>query len=478
MFGFEDPQPAHLEHLCVNLCSETMQHFYNTHVFKSSLEVCREEGIQCSLELEYTDNVPCIDLISSLRSGLLSMLDAECVSGGNASTFVERVRSCHSSNSRLRDLAPAGDPLQFAVHHYAGTVTYSGEHFIERNRDVISDDIVCVFDKLSCQFGFASHLFSAELRAFAGVSAERKPRGVSVRISPTAQSDLLSGDEPATSLTQDFHARLHNLLRTLVHAKPHFIRCVSANDRQAALVFERTAVMRQIRALHVLETVQLMATGFPHRQRFRAFLARYRCLVAGCRASCRQRVRTSCQASAADCRLLLQPCACRGGAGGRRARHVEGDSWAAGERHIFLTERCRQRLELEREERREAAACTLQIVWRARRLSSACGVDVPDLGSSQRHIQQTCALFGLQLEQPPPLPPARTYTVTGNSRLAYPQARLMLTDFPERDGRSWLLKGESVTVLGASPSRRGHLLVQHGTRQLHVPHQLLQLPTM
>ena len=47
-----------------------MQHFYNTHIFKSSLESCREEGIACDVEVEYVDNVPCIDLISSLvRAG-------------------------------------------------------------------------------------------------------------------------------------------------------------------------------------------------------------------------------------------------------------------------------------------------------------------------------------------------------------------------------------------------------------------------
>lgn len=57
-----------MEHLCINLCAETMQHFFNTHIFKSSIESCREEGIQCELEPDYVDNVPCIDLISSLVS--------------------------------------------------------------------------------------------------------------------------------------------------------------------------------------------------------------------------------------------------------------------------------------------------------------------------------------------------------------------------------------------------------------------------
>ena len=68
MFGFEDSKPSQLEQLCINLSSETMQHFYNTHIFKSSIESCREEGIASDVVIDYIDNVPCIDLISSLVS--------------------------------------------------------------------------------------------------------------------------------------------------------------------------------------------------------------------------------------------------------------------------------------------------------------------------------------------------------------------------------------------------------------------------
>ena len=68
MFGFEDSKPSQLEQLCINLCSETMQHFYNTHIFKASIESCREEGITSDVSIDYFDNVPCIDLISSLVS--------------------------------------------------------------------------------------------------------------------------------------------------------------------------------------------------------------------------------------------------------------------------------------------------------------------------------------------------------------------------------------------------------------------------
>ncbi|ENN79092.1 hypothetical protein YQE_04455, partial [Dendroctonus ponderosae] len=91
MFGFEDPKPAQLEHLCINLCAETMQHFYNTHIFKSSIESCRDEGVCCEVEVDYVDNVPCIDLISSLRTGLLSMLDVECSIRGTAESYITKI---------------------------------------------------------------------------------------------------------------------------------------------------------------------------------------------------------------------------------------------------------------------------------------------------------------------------------------------------------------------------------------------------
>ena len=48
----------------------------------------------------------------------------------------------------------------------------------------------------------------------------------------------------------------------------------------------------------------------------------------------------------------------------------------------------------------------------------------------QKMIQQTCTLFGLDLERPPPVPPSRPYTVTGNSKLGYPQTRVMKMSFP------------------------------------------------
>ncbi|GIY51471.1 myosin-51 [Caerostris extrusa] len=322
MFGFEASKPSHLEHLCINLCAETLQHFYNTHVFKSSIESCREEGVQSDLQVDYVDNVPCIDLISSLRTGLLSMLDVECSVRGSPDSYLKKVVAQHHNSPRFYEQKNA-DSRIFGIRHFAGRVPYDTTNFLDTNRDVVPDDIVCVFHKTICNFGFATHLFGSELKAL--YSQETVPRGVSFRISPTAHSDLLNGDEPVSTLTQDFHSRLDNLLRTLVHAKPHFIRCIKTNNNEQANHFDRGVVVQQIRALQVLETVNLMAGGFPHRMRFKAFNIRYRLIAPF------KKLKRSDDKAIEDCKLILE---CFMAVTENCRVSNASTAWAIGKRHI------------------------------------------------------------------------------------------------------------------------------------------------
>ncbi|CAG7834204.1 unnamed protein product [Allacma fusca] len=659
MFGFEDVKPSHLEHLCINLCAETMQHFYNTHSFKACIESCRDEGIQCDWEVDYVDNVPCIDLISSLRSGLLSMLDVECSMRGTVESYVQKVRQQHKQSPRFLETKSA-DLRSFAIQHYAGKVQYNATDFLETNRDILADDLVAVFHKHRCSFGFASHLFSSELKILGAGGMEPSPRGISFRISPTSHTELLNGDEPVSTLTQDFHTRLDNLLRTLVHTRPHFIRCIKLNQNELHDSFDRHTVSKQLRAFQVLETINLMAHGYPHRMRFKVFNARYRLL-----APFHQLSRTDDRA-VEDCQFILECCdKSLDGSLTERLGHIS-ISHALGKRHVFMSEGARQKLEALRVTTRNRAATLIQSTWRGwhcrqrwpiiqhgshlrlqhalpanhpnnpipiapptmmhnsgiapanqvnllannqssnsaisgtgnnaiyrngvlvspnaassmgnlhtlqshatasggPQISSGIGTNdlvspscsspppiipvpaprttimtngnsginnslatsppaIPTLNTTSvatislvnssnngasggvssntstaggrprpqpisgtpppdvmdrcdpKLVQQTCNLFGLDMERPPPLPPARSYTVAGNTKLGYPQTRVMKMSYQDEalpsDFR--LLKGETVMVIGAS-TRRGHLLVEHKNRTIHIPFQYLEL---
>lgn len=189
-------------------------------------------------------------------------------------------------------------------------------------------------------------------------------------------------------------------------------------------------------------------------------------------------------------------------------------SWALGKRHIFLSEGIRQQLEKLRNDKRQKSATIIQSVWRgwksryrwsilkrekemhmantqttinrvvaggvtARpRPQPIAGTPPPDPNEKcdNKIIQQTCNLFGLDLERPPPVPPSRSYTVAGNTKLGYPQTRVMKMTYPEDSSGEGtvLLKGETVLVVGAS-HRRGHLIVEHKHCTVHVPFQYLEL---
>lgn len=67
MFGFQDNRTNRLEELCINLSAETLQHLFNAHTFKSTVETAKEDGLgQLFAHISYTDNVPCIDFLSSM----------------------------------------------------------------------------------------------------------------------------------------------------------------------------------------------------------------------------------------------------------------------------------------------------------------------------------------------------------------------------------------------------------------------------
>ena len=286
------------------------------------------------------------------------MLDVECSVRGLPATYVQKVKVQHRDNLKLFEPKHCDLTRTFGIHHYAGSVVYDSSQFLETNRDVIPDDIVSVFARDNCQFGFATHLFGNELKSLNSSEA----RGASFRISPTSNSHnsndtMLYGDEPVSTLTQDFHTRLDNLLRTLVHAKPHFVRCIAPNEHDSPDTFERAHVTNQVRSLQVIETVHLMAKGFPHRMRFKAFNSRYRML-----AKPMSILRRTDEKVVEDCELILD---CYS----QVAKVLQTESgnnrdWAHGRKHIFLSEGARQQLETLRIDIKNKSATRIQAVFR------------------------------------------------------------------------------------------------------------------
>lgn len=155
-------EPLHAHFNCLTLGSTQFAR-------RSSLLLLMPASLLCSLQ----------------RTGLLSMLDVESSLRGNPETYVAKIKAQHRSNSRYFDVQPAvngsaagaavaqysntpsAESRLFGIRHFAGNVVYDAANFLRANRDTVSDDVVAVFHKTSCTFGFATHLFGMQVRRLA-----------------------------------------------------------------------------------------------------------------------------------------------------------------------------------------------------------------------------------------------------------------------------------------------------------------------
>ncbi|XP_069123410.1 myosin-I heavy chain-like isoform X2 [Argopecten irradians] len=491
MFGFETAECNRLEQLCINLCAETMQHFYNTHVFKSTMQSLREEGVQADIDVTYFDNEPILELLSSKRSGLFSILETECAQPRTSpDTFVSKAKVHHRINNYFFEPLPKALGV-FGIRHFAGRVVYDASNFLTSNRDQLPDDIVCILSKQNCNFGFVSHLFARETKSSS--SSGPGPKGMKHRILPSSSSGRTGSEEVRGTLSSDFQSKLDSLIRTLVHTKPQFIHCLKSNDRCEMDMFDKDVILRQLRSLQVLDTVQLMAGGIPHRMRYKTFNNRYAIFL-----SHWNPYQTSSQQE--HCKAILN--SFLKAMDDSKLPYVS-TQWTLGKKHIFFSEGTRQQLEAMRGEKFDKAATLIQAMWKGyshrklwpdRRKSLQAQQDNPKVTypvqrkrsktkesgpkKDPRLLQQASNYYKISLDAAPAIPATRSYNVSGNVRLSYPQFRIMKDDFPKMASDSNVLcRGEEVKVIGPA-AMRGHLKVQRRNVCLDVPYHLLDLKTV
>ena len=77
IYAFQDFFTNSFEQLCINYANETLQFFFNQHVFRLEQKEYAKEKIDWSV-IDYQDNQPVIDLIASKPAGVLHILDDEC----------------------------------------------------------------------------------------------------------------------------------------------------------------------------------------------------------------------------------------------------------------------------------------------------------------------------------------------------------------------------------------------------------------
>ena len=245
IFGFEDFEHNYFEQICINLANETLQNHYNTFIFSKDMDECRAEGVDVT-EVTCPDNKPCLLLMTS-KTGIFGLLDDECSLGqGSDAGFLQKVLDTNGGNEFLATKKMSRD--SFIVHHYAASVNYTVEGWLDKNRDSLKP---------------AMKLFMRE-----------------------SKQELISSllPEPSEDVKKDtvggfFRKQLIQLMDLINSTNPHWIRCVKPHPAKKPLMVDGITTMQQLESSGVLGTVKIRKAGFPVRPTFQKFISRFKVIV-------------------------------------------------------------------------------------------------------------------------------------------------------------------------------------------------------
>lgn len=151
IFGFEDfGDQNFFEQFCINFANEHLHYYFNQHVFKYEQEEYKREGINWK-NIDFHDNVSCLNLIEGRPHGLLCLLDDQCNFPGASNETVLQKFVNHHNNNILFEVPPCRQSA-FVIKHYAGKVKYQIRDFREKNLDLMRPDIVCLLKGSSSSF--------------------------------------------------------------------------------------------------------------------------------------------------------------------------------------------------------------------------------------------------------------------------------------------------------------------------------------
>ncbi|XP_044525079.1 unconventional myosin-VIIb [Gracilinanus agilis] len=271
IFGFENFHTNSFEQLCINFANEHLQQFFVRHVFTMEQEEYHTQNITWNY-IHFNDNRPILDLLALKPMNIISLLDEESkFPKGTDATLLQKMNHLHS-NSKIYVAPKNIHDMKFGIIHFAGLVHYQAEGFLEKNRDVLSTDIIKLI--YSSENNFLRQIFQLE------PSETKLGRGTirQARFSDTFSKNADATKRPPT-LASQFKQSLDQLLKILNNCQPYFIRCIKPNEFKKPMIFNRELCIQQLRYSGMMETVKIRKAGYPIRYTFEDFFQRYKMLL-------------------------------------------------------------------------------------------------------------------------------------------------------------------------------------------------------
>ncbi|XP_075941907.1 myosin heavy chain, fast skeletal muscle-like [Anarhichas minor] len=264
--GFEIFDFNSLEQLCINFTNEKLQQFFNHHMFVLEQEEYKKEGIEWEFIDFGMDLAACIELIEK-PMGIFSILEEECMfPKASDTTFKNKLHDQHLGKTKAFEKPKPGKgkaDAHFALVHYAGTVDYNINGWLDKNKDPLNDSVIQLYQKSANKLLSLLYVTHGAEDAAAGKKAGKKKGGSFQTVSAL------------------FRENLGKLMTNLRSTHPHFVRCLIPNESKTQGLMENHLVIHQLRCNGVLEGIRICRKGFPSRVLYGDFKQRYKVLNAG-----------------------------------------------------------------------------------------------------------------------------------------------------------------------------------------------------
>merc|ERR1719219_2144387 len=268
IFGFNT-----FEQLCINFTNEKLQQFFNHHMFVLEQEEYKKEGIHWETIDFGMDLAATIELIEK-PLGIMSTLEEECMfPKATDKTYKEKLYQTHlgktPSFGKATTKSKGQRDVDFELYHYAGTVGYNVNNWLEKNKDPLNNSVVELLKKSTLQLMqtiWADYMsiedqIEADKKAQASGGKKKKKKGASFMT--------------VSALHRESLGRLMTNLRS---THPHFVRCIVPNEHKKPGGVDPHLVLHQLRCNGVLEGIRICRKGYPNRLPYADFKQRYRIL--------------------------------------------------------------------------------------------------------------------------------------------------------------------------------------------------------
>lgn len=334
IFGFEDFKINSFEQLCINYTNEKLHKFFNHYVFALEQEIYELEEINFE-HIEFTDNTSCLELIEKPPRCILKLLTEQChMPKGSDLAYLTNLHSEFENNScYVKGSDRRLWKTEFGIKHYAGSVTYQVNGFVDKNRDVQQD---VFFDFMSR----SENTFVQELSSYQDLLSLQSQN-------PISNTNTVSRGTSKGKLTvsDTFRQQLQSLVDVLQSTKPWYVRCIKPNADKLPNDFNDKLVLDQLKYLGMLDIIRIRREGYPIHLTFEDFIVKYRCLTLSKRLKCDSDLKE----------LVIMVI---------KELNVPFSEWQIGKTKVFLRSRAHESIEEMRKKLINGKALLIQKTWK------------------------------------------------------------------------------------------------------------------